>query len=84
MPALTVTCCQLPHFLLSYDISNARLKLVRPSDFEVMACRHAACIDMVQQKNGPDAAAILRAMLHATQSYETESKASHQDVYCCP
>lgn len=37
--------------------------------------RHAACIDMVQQKNGPDAAAILRAMLHATQSYETESKA---------
>ncbi|DBB01688.1 TPA: hypothetical protein ACH3X1_000319 [Trebouxia sp. C0004] len=37
--------------------------------------RHAACIDMVQQKNGPDAAAILRAMLHATQSYETESQA---------
>lgn len=39
-------------------------------------CRHAACIDMVQQKNGPDCAAVLRAMLHATISYETDSKVS--------
>lgn len=29
---------------------------------------------MVQQKNGPDCAAVLRAMLHATTSYETEAK----------
>lgn len=42
-----------------------------------MCCRHAACMEMVQQKNGPDCAAVLRAMLHATISYETESKVSH-------
>ena len=34
-------------------------------------------MEMVQQKNGPDCAAVLRAMLHATISYETESKVSH-------
>ncbi|KAL3143158.1 hypothetical protein ABBQ38_002018 [Trebouxia sp. C0009 RCD-2024] len=42
--------------------------------------RHAACIDMVQQKNGPDCAAVLKAMLHATISYETESKAEQSQA----
>ena len=46
----------------------------------VRVCRHLACIDMVQQKNGPDCAAVLRAMLHATISYETQSKVSHLSV----
>lgn len=41
-----------------------------------VGCRHAACVDMVQQKNGPDAAAVLKAMLHATQAFETQPKAS--------
>lgn len=45
-----------------------------------MWCRHAACMEMVQQKNGPDCAAVLRAMLYATISYETESKVSHLAV----
>ena len=37
-------------------------------------------MDMVQQKNGPDCAAVLRAMLHATISSETESKVRHLAV----
>lgn len=37
-------------------------------------------MEMVQQKNGPDCAAVLRAMLYATISYETESKVSHLAV----
>lgn len=37
-------------------------------------------MDMVQQKNGPDCAAAVRAMLYATISYETESKVGHLPV----
>lgn len=58
------------------DIEKEKVVLWRVNRDEFnKRLRHAACIDMVQQKNGPDAAAILRAMLHATQSYETESQA---------
>ena len=39
---------------------------------------------MVQQKNGPDCAAVLRAMLHATTSYETEAKVIIYGVHMLP
>ena len=45
-------------------------------------CRHTVCVEMVQQKNGPDAAAVLRAMLHATQGFETQPKARLHHMPC--
>ena len=75
MPIILYSCHSHTHFW--HTLSSLCVILMH-------VCRHTACIDMVQQKNGPDAAAVLRAMLHATTSYETEAKASHLSLQVYP